>query len=72
MHNNMTDAGFRQITAPGHHSLTTQIFDRRDAHLENDAVFAVKDSLIVDFVPRDGDPNAKFELQYDFRLAQSN
>ena len=49
--------------------MITQIFDRRDKHLENDSVFAVKDSLVVDFLPREGDSKAGFELKYDFRLA---
>lgn len=47
----------------------TQIFDRRDKHITDDAVFAVKDTLVVDFVPREGDPKAEFELPYDFKLA---
>ena len=56
------------ITAPNYKSLVTQIFDRTDEHLEDDAVFAVKESLIIDFVPRKNDPEAQFELAYDFRL----
>jgi catechol 1,2-dioxygenase len=32
-------------------------------------VFAVKDSLIVDFKPYEGDPKADFELPYDFKMA---
>jgi catechol 1,2-dioxygenase len=32
-------------------------------------VFAVKDSLIVDFKKYGGDEKAEFELLYDFRLA---
>jgi catechol 1,2-dioxygenase len=31
-------------------------------------VFAVKDSLIVDFVERKGDPQAGLELKYDVKL----
>ena len=57
------------ITAPNHKPLVTQLFDRLDKHLEDDAVFAVKESLIADFVPRNNDPEAQFELEYDFRLA---
>jgi catechol 1,2-dioxygenase len=34
--------------------VTTQIFDRIDPHLEDDSVFAVKESLIVDFVALQG------------------
>ena len=47
----------------------TQIFDRRDKHISDDSVFAVKDSLVVDFLPRKGDSKAGFELEYDFKLA---
>ncbi|KAB8343153.1 hypothetical protein FH972_022743 [Carpinus fangiana] len=56
------------VSSPGHQPLVTQIFDRRDEHCTNDSVFAVKESLIVDFLPREGDPKAQFELKYDFRL----
>ncbi|KAL5343329.1 Intradiol ring-cleavage dioxygenase [Aspergillus crustosus] len=52
----------------GYKPLTTQIFDRNDPYLTNDSVFAVKDSLIVDFVERKGDPQAGLELTYDVRL----
>ncbi len=57
------------VTAPGYKPIITQIFDRRDKHITDDAVFAVKDSLVVDFQPRKGDPKAEFELEYDFKLA---
>ena len=57
------------ISAPGYKTIVTQIFDRRDKHITDDTVFAVKDSLIVDFVPRKGDSKADFELEYDFKLA---
>ncbi|KAL4873315.1 hypothetical protein BDV12DRAFT_160823 [Aspergillus spectabilis] len=52
----------------GYKPLTTQIFDRNDPYLTNDSVFAVKDSLIVEFVERKGDPQAGLELSYDVRL----
>ncbi|OJJ56774.1 hypothetical protein ASPSYDRAFT_1090951 [Aspergillus sydowii CBS 593.65] len=55
-------------TYDGYRPLTTQIFDRKDPYLTNDSVFAVKDSLIVDFVERKGDPQAGIELNYDVRL----
>ncbi|PYI07308.1 aromatic compound dioxygenase [Aspergillus sclerotiicarbonarius CBS 121057] len=51
--------------------LTTQIFDSQDKYLTNDSVFAVKDSLIVDFVPRKDDPQAGLELQYDVKLVKA-
>lgn len=59
------------VTAPGYKSLTTQIFDRRDGHIDNDSVFAVKESLVCNFLPRKGDLKAQFELEYDFRLAEA-
>jgi catechol 1,2-dioxygenase len=57
------------ISAEGYKPLVTQLFDRRDEYIDNDVVFAVKDSLIMDFKERSGDPKADFELQYDFKLA---
>ena len=57
------------LSAPGYKPVVTQIFDRRDEYITNDVAFAVKDSLIVDFQPREGDPKAQFDLKYDFKLA---
>ena len=43
--------------ADGYVPVTTHIFDRESPYLESDAVFAVKPSLLRDFVPRsDDDP----------------
>lgn len=58
------------VSAPGYRSLVTQIFDRRDEHITDDSVFAVKDSLIVEFVPLEGNPKAQYELAYDFKLVR--
>ena len=49
--------------------MTTQIFDKESNYLSDDSVFAVKDSLVVEFVPRQNDPKAKKELRYDIALA---
>jgi len=49
--------------------LTTQIFDKDCKYLADDSVFAVKDELSVTFEPREGDPAAKLELQYNITLA---
>lgn len=59
----------KQIAAPGYKPIVTQIFDRDSKYIDEDAVFAVKDSLIVDFKPFQGDPKADFELPYDFKMA---
>ncbi|RYP92247.1 hypothetical protein DL770_001666 [Monosporascus sp. CRB-9-2] len=56
------------VAAPGHRALTTQLFDADDARCAGDAVFAVKEELLVRFRPlmegwgdgegdRDGDGN---------------
>jgi hydroxyquinol 1,2-dioxygenase len=39
-----------KVDAPGHRTLITHIFVAGDPHLDNDAVFGVKESLVVDFV----------------------
>ncbi|KAH7070383.1 Intradiol ring-cleavage dioxygenase [Paraphoma chrysanthemicola] len=57
------------LKAPGYKPIVTQIFDRNSKYIEDDAVFAVKDSLLVDFKPFQGDPQADFELPYDFKMA---
>ncbi|KAK3388207.1 Intradiol ring-cleavage dioxygenase [Sordaria brevicollis] len=59
------------VSAPQHRALTTQIFDDRDKYLTEDAVFAVKDELVVKFLPRKGDLKARWYLEYDFVLDRS-
>jgi len=56
------------ITAPGYDCLVTHIFVKGDKYLDSDAVFGVKESLIVDFKK-----NAKgeWEASYDFVLKPS-
>lgn len=49
--------------------MTTQIFDSKSAYLEDDSVFAVKDGLTVDFVPRKDDAKAEWDLEYNVKLA---
>jgi hydroxyquinol 1,2-dioxygenase len=41
------------VAAPGHETVTTHLFVKGDPYIESDAVFAVKDSLVVDFVPHE-------------------
>lgn len=62
-------ANLLQIQKDGYKPVTTQIFDRRDPYLVDDSVFAVKDSLIVDFKPLSGNPKAVLELEYNFVVA---
>ncbi|KAF2001701.1 aromatic compound dioxygenase [Amniculicola lignicola CBS 123094] len=57
------------LTAPGYKPIVTQLFDRQSKYLEDDAVFAVKESLIMDFKPLEGNPQAEFDLEMDFKMA---
>ena len=51
------------VSAPGYHAVTTHIFDSESAYLDSDAVFGVRDSLIVKFTPRgDGSLAAGFDV----------
>ncbi|GAA4682247.1 maleylacetate reductase and hydroxyquinol 1,2-dioxygenase domain-containing protein [Pseudonocardia yuanmonensis] len=66
------------IAAPGHRRLVTQLFVRGGRYLDSDAVFGVKEDLVVDFVPRtgpmpDGTPveGEWRELRYTFRIAEA-
>lgn len=59
------------VSAPGFRPLTTQLYDSQDEYITDDAVFAVKDELVVKFVPRKGDPKARWSLEYDFVLGPS-
>lgn len=54
------------VSAPGHKSLTTHVFDGDSEYLDSDAVFGVRDSLIVRFEPaRDGGFTAAFDIALD-------
>jgi len=59
------------VEAEGYKPITTQIFDKDSKYLNDDTVFAVKDDLTVEFVPRKGDSQAEWELKYDVNLAPS-
>ena len=49
------------VSAKGYEPVTTQFFDAEDDYIKSDAVFGVKDSLIVDF-QRITDPGQAAEL----------
>ncbi|MCJ1442005.1 MAG: hypothetical protein MMC23_002497 [Stictis urceolatum] len=58
------------ISHPDYRPVTTQIFPSDDPYLTTDSVFAVKDDLVVDFKPREGDENASLDLEYNVILPQ--
>ena len=45
-----------------------QIYPRNDPWLSTDTVFAVKDDLIVDFKPQEGDSKATLDLEFNILL----
>lgn len=60
------------VNAPGHKKLITQIFDRDASYLDSDAVFAVKDSLLVDFSPAPKNAATDYIVNYDIELASAD
>jgi hydroxyquinol 1,2-dioxygenase len=64
------------VSAPGHETVVTHLFVKGDPYLESDAVFGVKDSLIVDFKRSDSKAEAQklglkapfYSASYDFVL----
>ncbi len=58
------------VTAPGFRRVVTHLFVAGDPYLASDAVFGVKDALVVDFEPLDGGPD-RWRARYDFVLQPS-
>ncbi len=66
------------VSAAGFESVTTHVFVKGDPYLQSDAVFGVKNSLLGEFVKREGNaPDGTklrepfWEVQYDFVLARA-
>ncbi len=67
------------VKAPGYETLITHVFDEEDDHLDSDAVFGVKDSLITGFERHEPGtaPDGKemdvpfYTMSYDLVLAPS-
>ena len=67
-----------KVSAPGYEPITTHVFVKGDPYLGSDAVFGVKDSLVVEFRDRpagqtpDGKSSDKpyCVAEYDFRLVR--
>jgi protocatechuate 3,4-dioxygenase beta subunit len=59
------------IVAPGYRTLVTQLFVEGDQYLDSDAVFGVKDSLVVDYKNVAGaGEHPRYRVSYDFRLGR--
>lgn len=65
------------VAAPGRHTLVTHVFSADSAHLDDDAVFGVKDSLVREFEAMEPGPGPAgrtltgrwWRLVFDVRLA---
>ncbi|KAJ8125145.1 hypothetical protein O1611_g8496 [Lasiodiplodia mahajangana] len=57
------------VTHAEYKGCTTQLYPKDDPWLATDTVFAVKDDLVVDFKPLQGDDKAELELEYNVILA---
>jgi protocatechuate 3,4-dioxygenase beta subunit len=57
------------LTAPGYRDLVTQLFVEGDEYLDADAVFGVKNSLVVPFERMPGENT--YRVRYEVRLAQA-
>jgi catechol 1,2-dioxygenase len=65
------------VSAPGYQPVITHVFVEGDPHLDSDAVYAVKDSLIAKYkkvndaaqAKKLGLPNPFLRLDWDFRLS---
>ncbi len=65
------------VSAAGHRTLTTSLYVQEDPYIDQDAVFGVRDSLVVSFKPNDSaEEAARFNLkppfwkvEYDFGLS---
>ena len=58
------------IQKDGYRRLISQVFDSRDEYLENDSVFAVKESLIGEYRPAAPELGVDLHIQFDFVLAK--
>ncbi|MBV6636703.1 MAG: hydroxyquinol 1,2-dioxygenase [Mameliella sp.] len=56
------------ISKEGYKPLISQIYDSQTEYLDNDAVFAVKESLIGDMTPAPEGADTDLVMQFDFRL----
>jgi hydroxyquinol 1,2-dioxygenase len=64
------------VSAPGFHSVVTELFNAEDRYIHEDAAFGVRDSILVKFERRDSPEEADalglnspfYVVEFDFRL----
>lgn len=59
------------VEAPGYRTLVTELFDKADPYVNQDAVFGVRESLVLDFKP-ESDPavQAKYQLSGPYQVVE--
>lgn len=56
------------LAKPGYRTLVSQVFDAESAWLDEDAVFAVKNSLVATFLPGRAEDDTDLYVRFDFTL----
>lgn len=56
------------LSCDGYRTLVSQVYDSESAWLDNDSVFAVKESLVSEFKPASDNLNTDLHVQFDFVL----
>jgi len=56
------------LAKPGYRTLVSQVFDADSAWLDEDAVFAVKNSLVAKFLPGRAEDDTDLYVRFDFTL----
>lgn len=56
------------LSKDGFRTLVTQVYDASSPHLDDDSVFAVKDSLVAQFKPAPAGADTDLMLRFDFTL----
>jgi hydroxyquinol 1,2-dioxygenase len=67
------------VSAPGYHPVTTHLFVANSPYLDSDAVFGMKESLVVDFKKHQAGPAPTgermpepfYSAEFDFRLRKA-
>jgi hydroxyquinol 1,2-dioxygenase len=62
------------VAAPGFHTLVTHVFSASSAHLDDDAVFGVKRSLVRELEPMGPEPGRdgqRWRRRFDIALAEA-
>ena len=57
------------VTAPGHRTLVTEVFPSDDPYLDEDAVFGVREQLVMEYEERSDTSDLPYDLAAKDRIA---